>query len=61
MIIDVFQIPSVVPALCMVYFSPLDRMTRCTSAISFDTEADAVPILNRINVAMIVKGLYSQE
>lgn len=38
------NVPSVVPAECMVYFTPDFSMSRWTSAICADTEGEDVPI-----------------
>jgi hypothetical protein len=37
-------VPNVVPAECITYFSPDLSISRCTSAICADTEAEPVPI-----------------
>lgn len=38
------DIPNVVPALCMVYLTPLVLSRRWTAATSLDTDADGVPM-----------------
>ena len=41
--LNIVDIPTVVPAECMLYFSPLSLSRRWTSAICCDTEAVGVP------------------
>jgi hypothetical protein len=43
-------VPKVVPAECMVYFTPDCSISRWTSAIWAETEAEAVPIWRSVSM-----------